>query len=148
MAITDVQLTSPADGDNVGKPMLAFEFTVQDSPYTQVPNRESREFVNRKDFVNGCLWEGALYTIVGMLKALGEYENSLDSNGDLDVPTEPEFWLTRELFVRRAVNRKQKERFPDIPDYWIQAQGYSPFKEDEAKPAAKPQSREQSLLPG
>jgi hypothetical protein len=117
--------------------MLVFEFTVQDSPYTQVPNHESSEYVNRKDFVNACLWEGALYTIVGILKALGEYENSLDSSGNLDVPTEPEFYLTKELYVRRAVNRKQKERFPDVPDYWIQAAGYSPFDEGQAASAVR-----------
>jgi hypothetical protein len=145
MAITDVTMSSPADGENIGKPMLVFEFTVQDSPDTQVPNRESKDFLNRKDFVNACLWEGALYTIVGILKALGEYENSLDSNGDLDVPTEPEFYLSRELYVRRAVNRKQKERFPDIPDYWIQAQGYSPYKQTASTGAPRQQS--DSLLP-
>jgi hypothetical protein len=129
MAITDVRIDSPGQGDNVGKPMLVFEFTVQDSDLHQPA--KLNELKNRKDFVNACLWEGALYSIVGILKAMGEYENCLDSSGQLDVPSEPEFYLGRQIFVRRATNNKQRQKFPDNPDYWIQASGFSPIKTSE-----------------
>src|ERR1700691_845935 len=77
MAITNVETGTPAQGDNVGRPMLIFEFTVQDSDLTSVqlpdasgrlqPPKQTNDFVNRKDFVNAMCWEGALYTIVNIL---------------------------------------------------------------------------------
>jgi hypothetical protein len=148
MAITDCRLDSPKQGDNVGKPMLVFEFTVQDSDDSQVQGRKAREFVNRKDFVNACLWEGALYTIVGILKAINEYKNCTDENGNLEVPDDPEFYLGRQLYVRRATNRRQREQWPDNPDYWVQASGYSPYgTKEERATASTGASADSSLLP-
>jgi len=95
--------------------------------------------------VNACCWEGALYTIVGILKAMGQYESCLDASGELDIPSEPEFYLGTQMFVRRAVNKKSKERNPDNPDYWVQAQGFSPFKETAGASAGR--SSDASLLP-
>jgi hypothetical protein len=125
-AITDVELTEANSEDNAGKPMLSFTFTVQDTPGPW------REFAGRKDFTNACLWDGALYTIIMILKALGEYENCKDADGDLDIPTEPEFYLGRELITRRAVDPKQKKKWPDMPERWIQIRGILPYDEETA----------------
>jgi hypothetical protein len=149
VAITDVQETTPKEGANEGKPMLLFEFTVQESPDTNVPGQEAKAFHNRKIFTNACLWDGALYTIVGIYKALDEYTSHFDpSTGGLDVEDDPAFYLGRQLFVRMSENRKQKEKFPDRPDYWVQASGFSPYQAGgSGRPAAARRQEADSLLP-
>jgi len=140
-AITDVRLDSPSSGDNIGKPMLVFEFTIQDSELNQPA--KLNEFKNRKQYVNACVWEGALYTIVGILKAMGKYEENVDESGELDVPDDPDYYIGEQMFVRRATNNKQRQKFPDNPDYWIQASGFSALK---SKVGAS-SSSDNSLLP-
>jgi hypothetical protein len=141
-AITDVRLDSPSSGDNIGKPMLVFDFTVQDSELHQPA--KLNEFKDRHIFTNACIWEGALYTIVGILKAMGKYEECLDANGELDVQDDPDYYIGEQMFVRRATNNKQRQKFPDNPDYWIQASGFSALK---SKVGASAGSSDNSLLP-
>jgi hypothetical protein len=155
-AITGVELTESGSDNNFGKPMLAFEFTVQDTPGPW------QEFANRKDFTNACLWgadeeagtKGALYTIIMILKAIGKYEECLDGK-ELDIPTEPEFYLGEQLMGRRAVDKKQKDKWPDLEERWVQLRGFSPYDEATAHktgPGAGSHTRstpkESSLLPG
>jgi hypothetical protein len=130
VAVTDVQLVESQSDDNLGKPMLAFEFTVQDTPGSW------QEFHGRKDFTNACLWDGALYTIIMVLKAMGRYDDLKDANGELDIPTEPEFYLGEELIIRRATDPKQKKRWPDMPERWIQVRGILPYEESTAHQGA------------
>src|SRR6266566_4010451 len=58
--ITDMDMVQVREGKNQGKPYFNFEFTVQDGKYAE-----------RKDWTNAMLFEGALYTIAQILKALG-----------------------------------------------------------------------------
>jgi hypothetical protein len=127
-----VELAESESDNNPGKPMLNFEFVVQDTP------GRWQEYANRHDFVNACLWEGAMYTIVGILKALpsqkgnkNAYEDNLDSDGNLEVPTEPEYYEGQELFIRRGKNKRQVEKFPDMPERHIEVRGYGMFSEDQ-----------------
>ena len=143
-AITNVELTESQSDNNYGKPMLAVEFTVQDTPGPW------QAYAGRKDFTNAMLWEGALYTVIMLLKAIGEYENCKDPGGALDIPTEPEFWEGREVIGRRSTDQKQKKAWPDMPERWVQLRGFTEYTEEKAKEAAKnapKQPQDASLLP-
>jgi hypothetical protein len=126
VAITDVELQESQSDNNAGKPMLNFTFTVQDTPGPW------QEFQGRKDFTNACLWSGALYTIIMILKAMDKYDDCKDANGELDIPTEPEFYLGEEMIIRRAVDPKQKKKWPELPERWVQIRGIQPYDEDTA----------------
>jgi hypothetical protein len=151
-AITDVQLDSPSSGDNIGLPMLVFQFTVQDSDLHQP--KALNQYVNRIIFVNACCWgadeatgrKGALYTIVNILKAMGKYEECL-VDGELDIPDDPDFYLGWQGYVRRATDNNQRKKFPDNPDYWIQAKGFSALRQPEGVGAGASSSSDSSLLP-
>jgi len=148
MAITGVELEESGSEDNYGKPMLAFEFTIQDTPGTW------QKFANRKDWVRACLWDGALYTIIGILKALpsqegkkNAYEDNMKPTGEvgqdgkpileLDIPTEPEYYEGQELFTRRGKNKRQVEKFPDMPERHIEIRGFGMFDESQLSKAAE-----------
>lgn len=145
-AITGVELQESQSENNYGQPMLNFEFTVQDTPGSW------QKYANRKDWVNACLWDGALYTIVGILKAMpstqgkkNAWEDNLKDTGnvdaegkpilELDIPTEPEYYEGVELFFRRGKNKKQVEKWPDMPERWVEIRGFEPF--DESKLSQK-----------
>jgi len=133
--ITDVDPRESQSEANPGKPMLYFTMTVQDGPYAE-----------REMGVNACLWEGALYTIINLLKAIGEYENCKSADG-LDIPDAPEFYLGRELNVRRGVNRKTKEKNPeDDPASWIEVRGFSKYEKTAGADGSVP-SKSSNLLP-
>jgi len=143
VAITAVDLLESESENNYGKPMLNFEFTIQDTPGTW------QKFANRKDWINACLWDGALYTIVGILKALpsqkgkkNAYEdnmkptNKTDDEGkpvyELDIPTEPEYYEGQELIIRRGKNKKQVEKFPDMPERHVEIRGFGMYDPETA----------------
>lgn len=99
---------------NPGKPMIYFTFNILDGVYA-----------DRTMGTNACLWEGAAYTIVNLLKAIGEFENC-GGKKNLDIPTAPEFYVGRELMVRRGVNPKTKKENPnDDPMSWVEVRGFS-----------------------
>jgi len=139
--ITAVDLQESKSEANYGQPMLNFEFTVQDTPGPW------QKHANRKDWVNACLWEGALYTIVGILKALPSQKGNktlyddyatYDDKGDvidLDIPTEPEVYEGQDIFFNRGLNKKQVDKFPDMPERHVEIRGFSKF--DESKLSKK-----------
>jgi hypothetical protein len=148
MAITGVEVEESGSEDNYGKPMLAFEFTIQDTPGPW------QKYANRKDWSRACLWDGALYTIVGILKALpsqegkkNAYEDNMKPTGrvdehgkpiyELDIPTEPEYYEGQELFTRRGKNKRQVEKFPDMPERWIEIRGFGVYDPETAHKGAK-----------
>jgi hypothetical protein len=147
-AITAVELQEAQSDANAGQPMLNFEFTIQDTPGTW------QKYANRKDWTNACLWDGALYTIVGILKALpsqdgnkNAYEDNMRPTGqtdgdgkpilELDIPTEPEYYEGQELFFRRGKNKKQVEKWPDMPERWVEVRGFGPYDAETAHKGAK-----------
>jgi hypothetical protein len=117
VVITDVEKKASKSDANMGKPMLYFTGTIQDGPYAE-----------KTIGVNACLWGGAAYTIVGILKALGEYEKCKSKDG-LTIPDEPEFYLGRDIMFRRGINPKTKKENPDDdPSSWIEVRGFAPYK--------------------
>jgi hypothetical protein len=82
---------------NPNKPYFNFELTVQDSPGPWL------KFAGRKDWCNAMLFEPALYTISQILKALGYPV----SQGELEIPDDPSFYLTKDIIGIRAPDRKQ-----------------------------------------
>jgi len=115
--ITDVEPKASGSDKNFGKPMLYFRFTIQEGPYA-----------GRAMGSNACLWDGALYTIINLLKAVGEYDNC-KSGGSLEIPDAPEFYLGREIDVRRGINQKAKKENPtDDPGAWLEVKGFAPHK--------------------
>jgi hypothetical protein len=138
VAVTAVELQQSQSEAHPDEPMLNFEFTVQDTPGSW------QQFANRKDWVNACLWDGALYTIIGILKAMpsqrgnkNAYEDNLDASGELDIPTEPEYYEGTELFIRRGINKKQVEKWPDMPERHVEIRGFGPYDEATAHKGAK-----------
>jgi hypothetical protein len=123
--IADVEPKASASEKNFGKPMLYFRFTVLEGPYA-----------DKTIGTNACLWDGAFYTIIGLLKALpsqdgnkSAYEDCKSGDG-LSIPDAPEYYLTKELMVRRGVNPKTKKENPeDDPSSWIEVRGFAPIKE-------------------
>jgi hypothetical protein len=147
VSVIAVTLDESQSEAHPGEPMLGFEFVVQDSPGSW------QKFANRHDWVNACLWDGALYTIIGILKALpsdsgnkNAYEDHVTRNQkgeviDLDIPTEPEFYEGREMIIRRGLNKKQKDKFPDMPERWIEVRGFGAYDPETAHKGA-PQAEE------
>src|ERR1700744_2866008 len=72
--ITDVELAESQSDANPGKPLLKFTAAVQDG-----------EYADRDLKWTACCWSGALYTIINLLKALGEFENC-GGEKNLDIP--------------------------------------------------------------
>jgi hypothetical protein len=132
--ITDVDPRESQSEANPGKPMLYFTMVIQDGPYAE------------KDMgVNACCWDGALYTIIGILKAIGEYDNCKQGGG-LNIPDAPEFYLGRDLMVRRGVNQKKKKENPDDnPEMWIEVRGFAKYEGAASKSSSNAGSS--SLLP-
>jgi hypothetical protein len=132
--ITDVEPKESQSENNFGKPMLYFYMTIQDGPYA-----------DRVMGVNACLWDGALYTIIGILKALGKYEDCKTANG-LEIPDAPEFYLGGELYARRGVNQNTKKKNPeDDPASWIEVRGFAKYERTGASGSTP--SKAGSLLP-
>src|ERR1700744_4524515 len=102
--ITEVEPADSQSEANPGKPLLKFTSVVPDG-----------EFAEREIKWTACCWSGALYTIVGLLKALGEYENCGGGGSDsqLEIPDAEEFYLTRHVMVRRGLNKKAKQKNPE-----------------------------------
>jgi hypothetical protein len=96
--ISDVELKESKSKKNPGKPFYSFEFTVQESDKLKTPETA----VGRKVFASAMLWDGALYTIVNILKALGRDVES----GQLEIP-EPEDFLGLELIGRVVITPKR-----------------------------------------
>jgi hypothetical protein len=118
VVITDVEQAPSQSANNFGKPLFKFRATVQDGQYA-----------DKVMTWTACLWNGALYTIIGVLKAIGEYENCM-KGGTLSIPDAPEFYITRHLIARRGVNKKAKEENPeDDPINWVEVRGFEPYKE-------------------
>lgn len=147
-AITDVTLEQVKSGKNEGKPMLNFEFTVQEGQYDK-----------RKVFARAMLWEGALYTISQMLKAVG-----IDPKRGVIPPAE--WWQGKHMVVLvKLVQKQAKDPSGGYVLAWDDADkkkptmtndtnGFKPMKEWQAleesttAPAGKASSGGQSLLPG
>jgi hypothetical protein len=136
--ITEVKVQAvkdeKADGTpnkNAGKPMYNFEFTVI----------EGHPSENRKMWTLACLWDGALYTIVGILQALGQSTKP----GELRIP--PAAWFEgKRIDVYMGTNRKDKD--PVTQELQIKPRS---FRDPNAKsktgaklPAGSPEG---SLLP-
>jgi len=108
VTISDVALKESKSEKNNGKPMYAMEFTVN----------EPAEFEGRKVFTNACLWDGALYTIIAILKGLG-YEVD---EGELEIP-EGDDLIGGELMARititppRKVGDKEYDERNDIKSF-------------------------------
>jgi hypothetical protein len=91
--ISDVEMKESNSAKNKGKPMYNIEFTVQETG-----NENHDKYAGRKVFTNACLWEGALYTIINIMKALGYAVEE----GALEIP-EAEELLGKELITRVVV---------------------------------------------
>jgi hypothetical protein len=116
--ITEVESAESQSENNPGKPLLKFVSVVQDGP-----------FAEREIKWTACCWSGALYTIVGQLKAMGKYEQQTQGGG-LDIPDAPEFYIGEHIMVRRGVNQKRKKENPeDDPASWIEVRGFAAYKE-------------------
>lgn len=85
--ITDVETRYSKSEKNEGKPYWAIEFTVQEGPYS-----------DRKVWTNCMLFEGALYTLSQLMKALG-YDVS---EGESEVPDGDDL-ISRDVIVRVTI---------------------------------------------
>lgn len=102
---------------NPNKPFYNMEFTVIDGKYE-----------GSRDYTNVCLWEGAHFTLVGILRALGQKIEAADGqdNIEIDVP-DADWFLDQELVIIKRVPRGKSE--PEVRDF-------RPYKQDEAVTAS------------
>jgi hypothetical protein len=118
VVITEVESAESQSEANPGKPLLKFTSVVQDGPHA-----------DRTIKWTACCWTGALYTIVGLLKAMGEYEE-LSKGGGLTIPDAQEFYVGKHVMARRGINKKAKAENPeDDPLSWLEVKGFQPYKE-------------------
>jgi hypothetical protein len=154
-AISDVdtrEVTNPpkpGKQDNRGKPYYAVEFTIQGTDYA-----------GRKAWTNAMIFEGALYTIVNILKALDIPFTGTDDNPVFQVPgyepnvvPEPGWFLGKQIVVRighrrgDVKNKETGERYADKaePNGFFSVKDWDASKApSKAKAAA---SASNSLLP-
>jgi hypothetical protein len=90
--ISDVELRESKSAKNNGKPYYSFEFTIAEGDHE-----------GRKVFTNAMLWDGALYSIVQIMTALG-YEVEA---GELEIP-EPDDFLGQELMAKVVITPARK----------------------------------------
>jgi hypothetical protein len=139
--ITDMELMFVKEGSkNAGKPYLNLEFTVQDGKYA-----------SRKDWTNAMCFEGALYTISQILKALGHPINvgpdGKAKGGELIIPDAREFYVGKDIWGRRGTNKNDKN---DDGSLRIQLRGFSKYEGGTSdSPASTPAAVKQpaSVLP-
>jgi hypothetical protein len=120
--ITDVELTYTKEtAKHPNAPYLAFELTVQDGKYA-----------SRKDWTNAMCFDGALYTISQILKALGA---PIDPNGgEVNIPISREFYVGKDIWGRRAPDRGQNAQKDEEGRPRIQLQGFAKYEGGESKP--------------
>lgn len=137
VVITEVEAAASQSANNFGKPLLKFRAVVQDG-----------EYADKVMTWTACCWSGALYTIIGVLKAMGKYEE-VNGKGGLDIPDAPEFYIGAHLIARRGVNKKAKEDNPDDdPINWVEVRGFQPYKEGQVStPGSHGKAAKASVLP-
>lgn len=125
VAVTDGELKQSKSAKNNGKPFYALELTVNEGDYD-----------GRKIWTNVMMFEGALYSVVQMLKALGV---EFTSGGNFQVPGHeenelPELeWFIGQEFVVSVVKteaKKDKETGKEYPERndiksWMSAKNFT-----------------------
>lgn len=107
IAITDIELAESKSAKNLGKPYYRVECTIQDEP--GLPEGAT----GRKLYANAMLFDGALYTIVQMMKALNLEVNQ----GQMTIPG-PEFWVGQRMTaVVRLKNKMVKDGDKYVTEY-------------------------------
>lgn len=134
--ITDIELQECGpNSKNPGKPYWHITHVVQEGDYE-----------NSHLWTNAMLFEGALYTLVQLLKATGHFDGA---GSALTVP-DPDSLIGRDVIVN--VQRKKdgwamKDASPnDPPIFKNEIKGYKTFEEG-AVAAAAGKAKKNSLLP-
>jgi hypothetical protein len=78
--ITEVEVKQPSSGDNTDKYYYSFTAKVDGGPHD-----------GRSLFTNAMLWEGALYTISQIMKAIPEFAGRVGGGGEVEIPAPQEF---------------------------------------------------------
>jgi hypothetical protein len=112
LRINDVELQESPSEKNPGKPMYNFEVEITEDERNPQDENGASKFAGHIDWVRACLWDGAEYTIVGILAALGKDVVP----GELDVPdiNDPndadggiEFFRGKEILARWGIRKKE-----------------------------------------
>jgi hypothetical protein len=138
--ITDGETKESKSEKNRGKPFWALEFTVSDGPYE-----------SRKLWTNVMLFEGALYSLVQLLKATGR-EDALQSG---EIPP-LDFFIGQQvtLNVRKERNKYMEDKAreqgedPVEPRWRSEVKGIKKFGDTPVSTGAPAtQGKSSSLLP-
>lgn len=109
---TDMEVKFVKEGSkNAGKPFIAFELTVQDGKYAA-----------RKDWTNAMCFDGALYTISQICKALGM--DVPPNGGGFQIPVAREFYIGKDIWGRRGTQDKDRNEDGSLR---IQLRGFSKY---------------------
>lgn len=133
--VTDIELKEVGqDSKNAGKNYWAIEFTVQDG-----------EYENRKLWTNAMLFEGALYTLVQLLKATG-HEDAIATG---DIPDADEF-LSKEVMLNvkklRDTYRENRDG-SDEPMWKNEVKGIKAYEGAKTEAPSKASKGKGTLLP-
>lgn len=143
VAITDAKVKKvtnppkPNKTDNRGKPYFAFEFTVQDGQYA-----------GRKAWTNAMLFDGALYTVVPMLKALGVEFNDTDfqvEGFEKNVIPKGDWWIGQQMVTYIKLTKGGKKE--DGSNYDDRGEPKAFWPADTWEGATSSEKGSNSLLP-
>lgn len=113
LRIADVELKESKSERNSGKPMYNFELEITDDPRNPQDANGASEFAGRPEWVNACLWDGAEFTIVGIMNALGKDVKPGElSVPDITDPNDPDgglaFFVGKGLLARYGIRKKER----------------------------------------
>lgn len=127
----------PGKTDNRGKPYFNFELTIQEGKYE-----------GRKTWANAMLFEGALYTITQMLKAVGATFNGNDFQVEgfgQNVIPKGDWWMGQQMVTFIQTRKGGKKE--DGTNYEDRSEPRSFFPAGEWSKASGASNGSNSLLP-
>lgn len=103
--ISGCELKESKSEKNPGKPYYNVEFTVMDGKYE-----------GSRDYTNACLWEGAHFSLIAILRALGQKVEAEDGEAAIEVEVpDAEWFLDKELVIIKRVPKGKSD--PEVRDY-------------------------------
>jgi hypothetical protein len=124
VVVDEVDLEESKSTKNRGKPMFNFKFKVLEG-----------DFEGRNIYARAMLWDGALYTISQMMKAVGLDPKQKGEDGQVRIP--PARWWQGKQMVAVVVLKPKFEKNPeteayDVPVYEDAAQKVRSMQNDTA----------------
>lgn len=112
LRFVDVELQESKSEKNPGKPMYNFELEITDDERNPQNADGASEFAGRPEWIRACLWTGAEFTIVAIMRALGhEIKPGALQIPDITDPNCPlggiDAFVGKDIMARWGVKKKE-----------------------------------------